>query len=228
MWTPFTSSLPDKVNIVNIERTISRMARPTYHHGDLRRALAAVALDLTRSRGAAAVTIRDVARRLEVSPAAIYRHFPDREALLAEVARAARMELARRMLEGLELVQSTEPRARAIQRFLASGRAYLRFAEATPNLLEVAFTCAPPLGSEPEEPNPWHLLGRTLDELVETGAMPAELRQGAENVAWSAVHGFAILSSSHAFDTSGEPHPDPEVLLAAIARSFGFEPVPST
>jgi AcrR family transcriptional regulator len=203
------------------------MPRPTYHHGDLRRALAGVAVDLTRSSGAAAVTIREVARRLEVSPAAIYRHFPDREALLAEVARAARIALAREMLEELELAQSREPRARAIQRFLAAGRAYLRFAEATPNLLGVAFTCAPPTGSEPEEPNPWHLLGRTLDELVETGAMPAEQRRGAENIAWSAVHGFAILRSSHAFETSGEPRPDPEVLLAAIARSFGFEPVTS-
>ena len=87
------------------------MARPTYHHGDLRRALVTTALELVRAGGPDAVTIREVARRVEVSPAAIYRHFPDREALVAEVARVARGDLARRMLAELQAVDGAPARS---------------------------------------------------------------------------------------------------------------------
>lgn len=208
--------------------TIGFVPRATYHHGDLRSALARAAFELTRSSGAAAVTIRDIARRLEVSPAAIYRHFPDREALLAEVARAARLQLAQRMLEEVEVAVAADPRARSIRRFLAVGRGYLRFADATPNLLAVAFLSTPAPNGEPEEPNPWHVLARALDELVETDAMSADRRQGAETIAWSAVHGFAMLRLSDAFGSAGEPDPDPEAMLDAIARSLDLRPVKST
>lgn len=56
--------------------------------------------------------------------------------------------------------------------------------------------------------------------------MPVERRRGAEIVAWSAVHGFATLRATRSFESSGEPDPDPEALLEAIARSLDLEPVP--
>ena len=197
------------------------MTRSTYHHGDLRRALLAEASELARSGGPDAVTLREVARRLGVSPAAIYRHFPDRDALLGKVARIARRELARRMLDEVARVDETDPRTRSMRRFQAIGRGYLDFAQAEPNLLAAAFLPIQPASGEvAEDPSPWHVLAGALDELVATGAMPIERRAGAETIAWSTVHGFAILRAGRAFDISGEPDPDPEAVLNAIARSL--------
>jgi AcrR family transcriptional regulator len=196
------------------------MTRSTYHHGDLRRALVTGAVELARSGGPDAVVLREVARRLEVSPAATYRHFPDREALLGEVAGAARLGLARRMVAEVERVKEADPRARAIRRFQAVGRGYLLFAAEEPNLLAAAFLPIASPEGQVEDPNPWHVLAGALDELVAVGAMPAERRAGAETIAWSAVHGFAVLRAGRAFDTSGEPSPDPEAVLHAVARSL--------
>lgn len=200
------------------------MSRSTYHHGDLRRALLTEAHELARSGGSDAVTLREVARRLEVSPAAIYRHFPDRDALLGDVAGMARLDLARRMLDEVGLVEETDPRTRSIRRFLAIGRGYLDFAQDEPNLLAVAFLPIAPSRSMSEDPSPWHVLAAGLDELVATGALPVERRAGAETIAWSAVHGFATLRAGRAFDVSGEPGPDPEAVLDAIARSLDVRP----
>jgi AcrR family transcriptional regulator len=200
------------------------MSRPTYHHGDLFRALVTASLDLVRAGGPDAVTVREVARRLEVSPAAIYRHFPDREALLGEVARQVRQDLARRLLEEAAGIDAADPRVRSIRRFLALGRGYIGFARDAPNLLAAAFLPIAPPGGEAEDPNPWQILASALDDLVAAGAMPPERRAGAEVIAWSAVHGFATLRANRSFETSGEPEPDPEMLLEAIARALGLEP----
>ncbi len=201
------------------------MARSTYHHGDLRSALLSEARELARQRGPDAVTLREVARRLEVSPAAIYRHVPDREALLGEVAQMARRDLAQRMLDEVARVDETDARTRAIQRFRAIGRGYLDLAHEEPNLLATAFLpIAPPSGTS-DDPSPWHVLAAGLDELVASGAMPSERRAGAESVAWSAVHGFAVLRAGGAFGASGENDPGTETLLDAVARSLDVQPV---
>jgi AcrR family transcriptional regulator len=63
----------------------SRKRRP-YHHGDLRRALLDATLALATERGAAGVTLREVARIAGVSQTAPYRHFPDKQAMLAAAA----------------------------------------------------------------------------------------------------------------------------------------------
>ena len=132
------------------------MARSTYHHGDLRRALLTEARELARSAGPDAVTLREVARRLDVSPAAIYRHFPDRDALLGDVAASARLALAGRMLDEVERVDERDVRIRAIRRIPAIGRGYIRFAEEEPHLLIAAFLPIEPQEAGPD-PNPWHV-----------------------------------------------------------------------
>jgi AcrR family transcriptional regulator len=181
------------------------------------------ALELVRDGGPPAVTLREVARRLEVSPAASYRHFADRDALLAEVGRLARRELATRMLEEVASIADPDPRTGSVRRLLAVGRGYLGFAADEPNLLAAAFLSAGLADGEVEQPNPWHILAAALDELVVSGAMPPARRAGAESIAWSAVHGFAVLRASGAFGSSGEPDPDPERLLDAIARALDVD-----
>src|SRR5260221_5999125 len=68
----------------------------TYHHGDLRAALVRAALELLEDSGESDLSLRAVARRAGVSPAAPYRHYADREALVSAVAAVGYPELATR------------------------------------------------------------------------------------------------------------------------------------
>src|SRR5215470_11564049 len=63
--------------------------RRGYHHGNLREALMKAALDLIAAKGPAGFTFAEAARAAGVSPAAPYRHYRDRDALMADVARRA-------------------------------------------------------------------------------------------------------------------------------------------
>jgi hypothetical protein len=111
------------------------------------------------------------------------------------------------MLDEVERVRETDPRTRSILAFRAVGRGYIRFAQDEPNLLATAFLPIMPSAEAIEDPSPWHILAGALDDLAATGAMPPERRVGAETIAWSAVHGFAVLRAGHAFESSGGPPP---------------------
>ncbi|HET9755624.1 MAG TPA: TetR/AcrR family transcriptional regulator [Candidatus Limnocylindrales bacterium] len=165
-------------------------ARP-YHHGDLRRALADAATELAAVGGAENVTLREVARRVGVSASAAYRHFPNREGLLAQVASEAREALARRMVAAVAAVGAGSDGA-PVDRFRATGRAYIEFALDEPGLFEVAFRACPPDLYVPDDPSPYALLSEALDTLDHAGLLAVK-RPGAETAAWVAVHGAAVL-----------------------------------
>lgn len=162
-------------------------ARTTYHHGNLRSALVDVGLDLTRTGGASALVLRDVAGRAGVSPSATYRHFADRESLLAAVA----TRIQERMAE--QMHRDAVPRS-ARERLRAVGLGYIGFALQEPGWFDVAFsdlTAVPGAGSIPA---PLAALVDALDGLVAEGALSQAARAGAEWPCWSAVHGFALLA----------------------------------
>lgn len=73
-----------------------------YHHGDLRAELVRVSLDLIAERGLAGFSVAEAARRAGVSPAAPYRHFPERESLLAAAATTVACQLAERVRSAVE------------------------------------------------------------------------------------------------------------------------------
>ena len=156
MSTVFTSgSMHHEVNDVNIGRSMRSKDRETYHHGDLPRALVAAAVDLARSGGPDAVVLREVARRLQVSPAAMYRHFPDRDALLGEVARIARGDLARRMLDEVARVRCRPTRARGRSwrsRRSGAGTSGLRRTNRTCSPRPFCRSCHPPRPSRTRAP----------------------------------------------------------------------------
>src|SRR5271165_4284390 len=108
--------------------------RRGYHHGNLREALIQAALDLIAKKGPAGFTFADAARSAGVSAAAPYRHFRDRDSLIADVARRGfelfRIELARAWNEG---------RPEPIGAFSNVGRAYLGFARAHPGYYAAMF-----------------------------------------------------------------------------------------
>jgi AcrR family transcriptional regulator len=175
--------------------------RSTYRHGDLHRALLEAGIELARRGGPDAVVLREATRRAGVVPNAAYRHFAGRGALLQAVRAAALSALAVAMekeLAGLSRRQRPAAYARASLR--AVGTAYLRFAATETGLFRTAFAvpAARPGAADPAMAgasglNPFQLLGVALDRLVEAGVLPRARRPGAEYLAWSAVHGLAML-----------------------------------
>ena len=97
--------------------------RKPYHHGALHSALVEASIALAREGGPDRVILREAARAAGVSHSAAYRHFADRDALLAEVSRFARHELAAEMRRRVN--RTKDPR----QRLQAVGMAYVDFAE---------------------------------------------------------------------------------------------------
>jgi len=171
-----------------------------YHHGDLRNALVVAATELAAGEGPDGVVLREAARRIGVSPSAAYRHFPSREGLLAVVGSRARQSLTERMLAAMDAVRVRNPSKRATERFRACGREYIQFALEEPGLFAVAFRPSPPELYEPEDPSPYHVLSGSLDQLDATGLL-AVPRAGAEEYAWSGVHGAAVLLGGGAIDS---------------------------
>ena len=181
--------------------TISRPARSTYRHGDLRRALLDAGIELARGGGPDAVVLREATRRAGVVPNAAYRHFANRHALLQAVRSAALSALAVAMETELNRLHHRDHAAEFARASLrAIGAAYLRFARKEPGLFHTAFvvpggpkTAADPAMAGKSGLNPFQLLGVALDRMVEAGVLPGERRPGAEYLAWSAVHGLAML-----------------------------------
>jgi AcrR family transcriptional regulator len=116
-----------EVIVVNID-VAKTPKRPSYHHGDLRNALVAASLEAIAEHGVEGFTLREAARRAGVSPAAPYRHFADRDELLAAVAG----ECAERLGAELDEAMSKAPPDDAMALFRASGIAYVRFAVTHP------------------------------------------------------------------------------------------------
>ena len=178
--------------------------KSAYHHGNLRAALLDAAFELAREGGPDAVVLREASRRVGVSHNAGYRHFPDREALLAAVG----VECMRRLAQLMEqLIDEVDPTDRSLAaaraRLRATGTAYVRFALTEPGLFRTAFCLsglhpgaggAQPGGAGDSGLGPFELLQRQLDELLEAGGVAPERRPYADYAAWSMVHGFSMLS----------------------------------
>jgi len=174
--------------------------RPRRPRGAVRDGLVAAGIELARTGGPDAVVLREATRAVGVVPNAAYRHFADRDELLAEVCAAAMQELADRMAAGIARVRGRhgDPAA-ARRRLRAVGTAYLEFAREEPGLFATAFAVpqrhgyGAAEGATAQERTPLDHLRATLDELVEAGVLDKRRREGLEYPIWSLVHGLAVL-----------------------------------
>src|SRR5215475_8604929 len=105
-----------------------------YHHGALRPALVAEAVHLLAEGDPAALSLRELARRLGVSPAAPYRHFADKDALLAAVAQ----EGFERLSAELDAAANAHP-DEPLRQLSDTGWAYVHFALSQPQYFQVMF-----------------------------------------------------------------------------------------
>jgi AcrR family transcriptional regulator len=188
------------VNGVNM-KSVKTALRPNrgYHHGDLRNALTERALELVAERGPEGFSLREAARDLGVSPAAAYRHFADKAALLAALAAEGHARLASSMERAVARLPGPAGSKRHAAAVLdAIGESYVDFAVRHPSHFRVMFgPCiqtkgfAP--GCAPSGRDAFQILVDALDGLVAAGAIGAAERAGAEIAAWSSVHGLAGL-----------------------------------
>ena len=187
---------------MNATKKIGPPARKTFRHGDLRRALLQAGIELARGGGPQAVVLREATRSVGVAPNAAYRHFSSHRDLLQAVRAAALSSLANAIEAEIVMVRrrKSSPAESARATLRAVGTGYLKFALTETGLFRTAFLTPDPVEDDVDAAkvgksglNPFQLLGSALDQLVETGVLPKERRQGAEYLAWSAVHGLAFL-----------------------------------
>jgi AcrR family transcriptional regulator len=164
-----------------------------YHHGNLKEALINAALELIAKKGPAGFTFAEAARWAGVSPAAPYRHFRDRDELLADVARRGFEQFAA-ALERAWGAGKPEPFA-AFERL---GKAYLEFARTEPAYYSAMFEAGVPHDISPEltaaGDRAFAVLRTASEALI--APMPAAHRPPALMVAlhiWSLSHGIASL-----------------------------------
>lgn len=177
------------------------MARSGYFHGDLRRALIDAGIEAARAAGPESLSLRELARVVEVAPSAVYRHFESREQLVSALVLRTLGMVADAMEQEIRSVPSTEGREWADLALAAVGTGYMRFAWREPGLFQLAFRAHRDLDSAHDADargecgrTPYEQLELALDALQESGELGAEDRPGAEALAWSAVHGFAMLT----------------------------------
>jgi AcrR family transcriptional regulator len=178
-----------------------------YHHGGLPEALKKASLKLIALHGVEGFSLRQAAAAVGVSPGAAYRHYKDKAALLAAVARDGLAALAqdfREVIQEAHAGAGSDTRRGALAAYEAVGLAYVRFALKDPNRFQVMFgrfgagrpTTHEELSQRAE--SPYLLLGTVLDELRDCGVLSAAGRKDAEHTAWSSTHGLACLLAAGA------------------------------
>ena len=166
--------------------------RKQYHHGNLREVLLQAAIQSIAELGPAGFTLREVARRAGVSHNAPYRHFQDKEDLLAAVATEGFRELTRAMLD------SVKPKSDARERLKCAGLAYVEFALRRPEHFTVMFDAPVSKSRSSKLAEISQQAFATLVNFVKSGQEEGQLPPGDSLplalLAWSMVHGISKLA----------------------------------
>ncbi|EKS29532.1 TetR/AcrR family transcriptional regulator [Afipia felis] len=206
-----------------------------YHHGNLKEALIEAALDLIAQKGPAGFTFAEAARSAGVSPAAPYRHFRDRDELLASIAQ-----------QGFELFEKQlsaawdDGRPDTFAAFSRVGKAYLAFAREHPAYYSAMFESGVPVQDNPAlliaSERAFAIIRAAAERLIAL-APPNVPRPPAMMMAlhiWSLSHGIASLfgrgdAASRKLPMSAEDLLEAGVLV--YLKGLGFparlEPQPS-
>ncbi|MGB6243039.1 MAG: TetR/AcrR family transcriptional regulator [Castellaniella sp.] len=157
-----------------------------YHHGDARNALLAAAAALLEQSGAQGLSLRQVAHSAGLSRQAPYNHFVNKEALLAELARAGLQKLQAELLGIADYPAGDDVLQHAAE-------TYIGFAQKTPALFRLMFSreLADPAQS-PELASAGAAAYRALADIIQTITAPAPC-DDLSLAAWSIVHGYATL-----------------------------------
>lgn len=194
-----------------------------YHHGDLRNALVSEGLKLLEQAGHSDFTLRDLARRVGVSAAALYAHFADKSALLAAIATAgfARLSAA--------IEAATRNDSDLTAQFLHMGSAYVRFGTDNPALYKLMFASEElpaKRGQYPElqaaAESAFGLLTDMLGRMQRRELLRAGDPEADALTVWAHVHGLASLIITGRIECAGDPAPTPaEIVKLSLMTLLG-------
>jgi AcrR family transcriptional regulator len=176
-------------------------ARSSYHHGNLRKALLEAALALIGESGPKTFTLREVARRAGVTHNAPYRHFQDKDELLAAVGTQGFEELIKAMSD------AARSHRKALARLKAAGLAYIAFALRRPEHFSVMFDlagCKPGASASGAAEKCFNTLLEFVKAYQREGQLPSEDPLRSALLAWSMVHGIAKLATAECLPYKSE------------------------
>jgi AcrR family transcriptional regulator len=169
------------------------MAKRSYHHGDLKKALIEAGIEILAQEGAQALSLRRVAQRAGVSHSAPYAHYADKQALIAAIS----TEGYRRLSEALAAA-AAHHRGDPLRQLVEGAWAYVEFAVNDPDHFRVTFSGA--VEREKDYPELVALTTESfalLERIVAACQAAGVLRPGPPDLAavglWSLVHGFVSL-----------------------------------
>ena len=191
--------------------------KPSYHHGDLERALVEAAITLVRKYGPDHLSLRAVSAEVGVSPSASYHYFQDKDSLVSAVGDVLFQQLAEMQEQAISKVKGGGARG-AKDRFEAMGAAYFKWALAEPNLYRLIFGGFCEHIESHTDTKAWKLLEEGLDDLVKEGLITKGARQGGEVMVWSAVHGASSLIIEGLMPKNPFP-----IVIKGVQRSLGMK-----
>lgn len=206
-------------NMSQIDNSVNIESRARgYHHGDLRTALLKAGIELLKSGSVETLSLREVARRVGVSATAVYRHFPDKAALVGELCTQGAQELAEAQAQALVAAGGGQ------KGFIATGGAYVRFALANPALFRLMMAHMPPGGffsaDFSEDQEAVKLLRQNIISLLPETAGSEGILFGML-MSWAQVHGLAMLM------LDGQIPPSEEIIEAFESSRIEFRFTPS-
>jgi len=159
-----------------------------YHHGNLEKALLEAGAREARVNGSRNLGVNFLAKKVDVTPMAVYRHFTSAENLRARISQQAREELARRMMKAIAIKTDVK------NRFQAVGKTYIQFALDEPGLFSAAFVSCDEGPNREDDPSAWLVFHNSIVELCDAGIITRSEVDHVASFAWAAVHGYATLA----------------------------------
>lgn len=201
-----------------------------YHHGDLRNSLVRAGWELLSREGVGGLSLRKVAKHAGVSHTAPYRHFADKESLLAAIA----VEGFWLLSEAMEDAIHAHPED-ASEQLMSAGAAYVKLALARPETIQLMFggvlqmekvdaemEKATALAEEAGKPLPRQDAFDSLNEIVDNGQQQKRLREECQRemsvAAWSCVHGLAMLLTADLLKDPPQTDEEIDALTRRVCR----------
>jgi AcrR family transcriptional regulator len=187
----------------------------TYHHGDLRSALIETALEMLETQSPNTLSLRELAKRAGVSQAAPYRHFKDKEALLAAISQQAFELKLKYMTEAMQAADG-DP----LKTYFACGLAYFRMGHQHPQHFKLMFSEASRPENHPDLEATACLTFARVTQMVklcqDSGLIgPGDPYQKSMQC-WATVHGFTILYVNKNLEWLGVHETNAEQMLRTL------------
>ncbi len=201
--------------------TTSHATQTRYHHGDLRNALLQAGEQLLVAKGAAALSLREVAKSAGVSHTAPYRHFKSKAELLQALAQTG-FEQLQQVLEDSVAKAVRDP----VQKMIEAGVAYVRLVVRNPEVTRLMFGGMVAVERSDEYSKASDAAMNTLVAVIEEGIKVGAFRNRDPRelamVAWTSMHGLSMLLLSGSIEINCGDEAAVEELVRSLAENVVF------